>query len=91
MLFDYYILDIGCREPRRPPYYSKTFFLTIKEALVENLDVFIMTVKDWYKRLLKEITHNPDTSLIQSRTEYLFPFIDHSNSTACIRNKELNS
>ena len=93
-LLDFHVRGIGVKDPGRPPYYSQEFFAIIKEATEEGLNVFDFKVKDWYSRLVKNMTHetiNMEQSLKVSRIEYLYPQIDHSQSHRCIRMSGLSS
>ena len=56
-LYNYFVHDIGVKNPRRPPYYSLNFFKEIKNAENEGCDTTHMTIKDWYERFLKKTTH----------------------------------
>ena len=93
-LLDFHVRGIGVKDPGRPPYYSQEFFAIIKEATEEGLNVFDFKVKDWYSRLVRNMTHetiNMEQSLKVSRIEYLYPQVDHSQSHRCIRMSGLSS
>jgi len=57
VLYDYYVQDVGIKKPLIHASYGESFFKMIKEAHEEGVDIFVMRIKDWYERLLKQITH----------------------------------
>ena len=92
--FDFYILGIGVKAPKKPPYYNDDFFSSIKDAHKEGIKVFYLRVKDWYQRFLKRVTHSQEDEvsiIIASRSEFLYPQINHDNSNRCIRLSGLSS
>ena len=90
-VFDHFVLEDDSPNPGKPPYYNSDFFKLIKEAARENLEVEKLSLKDWYKRILeREVTHNSngdnlESSLIESRMEFIYPHIDHRNSWSVLR------
>ena len=54
-----------------------------------------MKVKDWYNHLINNVTHEEDENgeivFKQSRIDFLFPHINHENSTNIIRQSGLHS
>ena len=67
------------------------FFNEIKEARSEGKDIVLWKVQNWYKRLKKKyVTHmwsieSGSFKLKLTRSEFLFPHIDHSNGNEVIR------
>ena len=52
LLFRAYVLEEEFLSvPGRPPYYREQFFLYIKHAYQNNMNVTTMTEKDWYQHL----------------------------------------
>ena len=94
-LFDKFVLGEKIKKITRPPYYSEAFFNNIKEALRSQEDIFHWKSGDWYRYLLKKfVTHTPSNNdgelqLIPSRSEIIYPQIDHTNSTRVIRQANL--
>ena len=94
-LFDKFLLGEKIKKITRPPYYSEAFFNNIKEALRSQEDIFHWKSGDWYRYFLKKfITHTPgnidgELQLILSRSEIIYPQIDHTNSTRIIRQANL--
>ena len=83
--------DRDMENPGRPPYYSESFFASIRHVKnTTNLCLPWITVKQW-SQLLKErdVTHsiNVDSPpvLIPTKLESLFPNFDFSNSYRLIR------
>ena len=84
VLYNFHIEDIGIRKPPPHPFYSAELFATIKQAKSDGLDIVNSKIKDWYQYIIKKnLTHcrgeNGEEILRQTRLEYLFPQIDHSN------------
>ena len=94
-IFDYYINEVGCRDPGRPPWISGSVISEIKEAIREGVCIQKMKIKDWYLRLIEKVTHEQveDGAVVlkQSRMEFLYPHIDHLNSARNIRQEGLHA
>ena len=54
-LFRFHVLeDSSLPDPGLPPFYSKDFFQIIKQVHVKSSNIFTLSEKEWYKRLLEE-------------------------------------
>ena len=87
-LYKWHVLgDRNISDPGRPPYYSATFFSTIKDVHENTpLNVVWITLKQWNQLLLERgVTHTSDDAdsppvLLTSRVEELYPSLEFSNS-----------
>ena len=53
--YDYYVLDIPNQHPPvKPPFYTDEFFQVIKNAKHSGLNIINMSIKQWYRFLLKQ-------------------------------------
>ena len=98
-LYRVYVLNDESVEnpPPIPPYYSESFFQTIKQVKNSTpLNVATMTTAQWYRLLVeKYITMEEDRDnrmqFINTRTELAFPMIDWESTWRRARLKGLGS
>ena len=81
MLFRSQILEEDILCPPLPPYFTASFFATIKKAKYAGCDIGSMSTRDWYRYLLNDDILNivnEDGSFEKRlcRSERLFPDID---------------
>ena len=85
------MLGDGSLSPGNPSCFGKVFYKNIKLALEEGEKVGNLSIKDWYEHFLRhEITHSMDQeshqkNLRMSRTEYIYPQINHEVSWSVSR------
>ena len=87
ILFRYHVLDeISIQDPGFPPFYSKDFFLMIRQVHLNSpLNIFHMTEKMWYRLLLEDYCIMEDGDYKKCRVERMIPNIEWERCWALAR------
>ena len=97
-LYKYHVLlQQDTPDPGLPPYYSQSFFDTIRKVYENTtMNVATMSSSDWYNLLVEDncTMHTPENStrqLIPSRAELAWPENDWSRTWRLARHKGIRS